>query len=45
MIQTISKAAGHISHVRVWVQSVEFFDLVDLLLRHLPPSTSFLGLE
>ena len=45
MFQTISQAAGHISHVRVWVQPDEFFDPVDLLLHHLPPSTSILGLD
>ena len=45
VFQSISQAAGHISHVRVWVQPDEFFDLVDLLLRRLPPSPAFWGLS
>ena len=46
VFQSISQAPGHISHMQARVhQQDEFFDLVDLLLRHLPPSPSLLGLE
>ena len=42
-----AQTAGQILHVQIRVQPEDFFDLVDLLLRHckLSPTTSLLGLE